>query len=142
MWICVRYPGNRKTPADVLVVLSQDKDKWVRRVVAENTNTPQDTLRVLALERLPRGEYSSGTNVRAAVAGNPRCPVDLLESLAKDKSAEIRRCVAGNPSANAESLALLAQDNDSSVRGNVSTNESATIEIRALAASLKFPVSD
>ena len=133
--------GNRKTPIDVLVVLAKDKDKWVRRVVAENTNTPQDTLRVLARERLPRSEYS-GANVRAAVANNQSCPVDLLESLAKDKSAEIRRCVAGNPSANAKTLMLLAQDNEGLVRANVSANDSATPEIKALVYSFKFPISD
>jgi len=134
--------GNRKTPVDVLVVLAKDKDKWVRTVVAENTNTPQETLRVLALERLPKGKYITETNVRAAVAGNPLCPVDLLESLAKDKSAGIRWRVAGNPSTNAETLMLLARDSDEDVRGAVQSNASATLEIKVLANTFKFPISD
>ena len=133
--------GNPRTPVVVLIALSQDKDKWVRRVVAENTNTPLDTLRVLARERLPRSEYS-GTDVRAAVAGNPSCPVDLLESLAKDKSWWIRVGVAGNPSTNAETLMLLAQDNEGIVRANVSAHDSATPEIKALVYSFKIPISD
>ncbi|NBO26600.1 MAG: hypothetical protein EBU96_07400 [Actinobacteria bacterium] len=133
--------GNPKTPVEVLVALSKDKDKWVRRVVAQNTRTPKENLRLLAKERLPKEEFS-GSNVRAAVASNPMCPADLLESLSRDKSAEIRRSVAQNPSARTEVLEWLAQDIDEDVRGIVAVNESATPEIRASARAFRFTISN
>jgi len=73
---------NPHTPEDTLRLLGNEAtepDEDVREAVAMNPSTPQDTLRLLGNE-----ETESEGDVRLAVASNPHTPVDLLRSLGNE----------------------------------------------------------
>jgi hypothetical protein len=56
---------------------------------AENPNTPQETLQLLATDKY--------WYVRWRVAKNPNTPQETLKLLATDKDPDVRYCVAKNP---------------------------------------------
>jgi hypothetical protein len=76
--------------------------------LAQNPNTSQETLQVLATD-----EYSS---VRYWVAENPNTPLEFLKVLATDKNWGVRRGVARNPNTPQELLQVLATDEDCYLR--------------------------
>jgi len=82
--------------------------------LANNTNTPVETLKVLATDE--------NVDVRWGVAENPNTPVELLEVLATDENYNVRYGVAQNPNAPVETLKILATDNDYDVRWGVTQN--------------------
>ena len=102
--------------------LAGDKDIDVRRLVAENPNTP-----VAILGRL------KNTAVRDGVAANPNTPIALLERLAGDKNIYIRLLVAENPNTPMQRriaiLVRLAGDKDEDVRRRVAKNPNTPISI-------------
>jgi len=57
--------------------------------LAENPNTPVETLKDLATDQ--------NVNVRWEVARNPNTPVETLKVLATDENVNVRRRVAHNP---------------------------------------------
>ena len=72
---------------------------------------------VALLEKLAEDEFARG-----GVAANPNCPVTLLEKLSGDGSSYVRECVAGNPNCPATLLEKLAEDTDEDVRWRVALN--------------------
>jgi len=87
--------ANPRTPPDVLsgilaVEMEDQRFPWSWLTLARNPSTPSESLRLLSTQE---------AEVRAAVAGNPSCPPDLLSTLARDKAKSVRTAVASNPSA-------------------------------------------
>jgi hypothetical protein len=82
--------------------------------LAQNPNTPVETLKVLATDEC----YC----VRYEVAKNPNTPVELLKVLATDKDSCVRSRVAQNPNTPVETLKVLATDEYSCVRSRVAEN--------------------
>lgn len=128
-------------PVDILVKLAGDKERQVRRAVAENPNCPADLRTILKSEeedlcrRIDKVESkdcpadiltemanSEDTEVRKAVVKNPGCPADALTKLALDKSAYIRYRVAYHTNCPADVLVKLAKSKDLSVRSSVAGN--------------------
>ena len=73
---------------EILRELAADPDDDVRIEVADNENTPEDVLRLLAED-----SYAD-----FAVARNPKTPIDLLEELSESGDTSVRYSVAENPS--------------------------------------------
>ncbi|TFD35949.1 hypothetical protein E3T40_07260 [Cryobacterium sp. TMT1-19] len=73
----------------------------VRMLVAFDSRTPPDILRLLGGER-------RSAQVRRAVAANPNTPADVLASLADDADPEVRQAVAFNGATPQDVLAELA----------------------------------
>ena len=78
---------------DVLALHYQEKIK-----LAENPNTPTETLKVLATDK----NYT----VRYWVALNPNTPVETLKVLATDWDLNVRYCVAKNPNYKTKTIEL------------------------------------
>jgi hypothetical protein len=89
---------NPNTPTETLKVLATDEDYGFRCYVAKNPNTPAETLNVLATD-----EYSY---VRCWVAQNPNIPVETLKVLATDEDSWVRYAVARNPNYRTQTLGL------------------------------------
>ena len=87
--------------------------------VARSPQTALVVLRRLANDR-------QAWLVRAAVAGNPKTPPDVLERLSKDQAMPVRRAVAGNPKTPPEVLERLAKDLAWLVRAAVAGNAATT----------------
>ena len=85
-----------------------------RLEVASESDTPPDTLAVLAADRR--------SDVRSAVASNRSSGPEALAVLAEDPDREIRALVASNPSSGPATLAVLAADSDPLVRACVGAN--------------------
>ena len=85
----IELADNPNTPVETLKVLSTDKQWNVRCGVALNPNTLVETLKVLATDN----EWS----VRYGVAKHPNTPVETLKVLATDKNSTVRYWVAANP---------------------------------------------
>lgn len=125
---------NPNLSGDLFVILSKDEDELVRISVADNLQTPVEVLERLVSEE-PHGE---DYGVRRYLAGNPNCPVELLEILAMDSSSGVRSEVAGNPNVSPEVLSKLATDPDEYVRSCVQNNPISTGEIKATSYREKF----
>ena len=82
--------GIPATPADTLAQLADDEDEWVRQAVAENPNTPADTL----IDGLLQFANSSYTLLRETAAKHLNTPADILSILARDEDKSVRRDVA------------------------------------------------
>jgi hypothetical protein len=82
--------------------LSRDKDRNVRRRIAESKQTSIDVLQALSCD--PESE------VRLAIADNPSTPDYILEQLAADEDLDVRYGIAENANAPPQILMLLADD--------------------------------
>lgn len=126
-----RISGARlSTDAGALAKLARDRATDVRRKVADNPNTPSETLvdltrdkdhfvyqnaisnRNLPLEVLVSFSDDPDVNKRRDVAWNTRTPPEILVKLARDGEAQIRRHVASNPSTPIEIVRSLLRDSD------------------------------
>lgn len=161
--------GNPSVPADVLTVLSTDKDIGVQSGVAGNAATPTGLLRKLAgisdcgdyvllalasnasipedvLRRLVRESYDPQEGwydfgERAFAAQNPAAPLDLLRAFSTDKDGDVREGAARNPATPVECLRSLARDENENVRRDVADNPSTPREcLRALANDKDYQV--
>jgi Ni,Fe-hydrogenase III small subunit len=132
--LCVLVAGNPSTPTEILE-RSAYVDKWrVREAVAGNPSTPLTVLKRLAddnewQEAEEEGELYHNTGilppiedgdrygyeVRAAVAGNPSTPPELLEYLA-DAEWGVRIAVGCNPNTPSDVFKRLLNDDDWQVR--------------------------
>lgn len=106
--------------SSILEQLANHPDAGIRIAVAENPNTPIDTLQWLAahnLQRLPkdREQILYLASVRASVASNPSTPVDILEKLASDENNRVRLSVVKNPNTSVNILQYLVDDRDREV---------------------------
>ena len=79
-----RYPeyrdavvSNKTVPIEILVLLSDDPDPWIRSHVASKRKLTSELF-----ERLARDEDSS---VRARIACNAKVPLEVLEMLTHDE---------------------------------------------------------
>lgn len=88
------YQGEGRTTSDTGFI-----ERWR---VASNWSLPLDLLHKLAQDEMP--------HVRAAVAANPCCPVELLEvlSLDADERGFVTRAVLKNPSSSERARAQAA----------------------------------
>lgn len=82
---------NRHTPFVMLTELVRSADPDIRFRVGRNVVTPEQSVRILAHDRLAR--------VREGVARNEAAPADVLAVLENDSSVGVRRAVASNPGA-------------------------------------------
>ena len=94
----IELAQNPNTPQEALKVLATDEDPDVRCWVTRNTNTPQETLQVLATDG-----YSYA---RRGVARNPNTPPEVLEVLATDDDYTVRCWAARNPNYKKQTLEL------------------------------------
>jgi len=127
---------NPNTPPDTLRLLSNEATEsngYVRRAVARNPNTPVDTLRLLG----NRGTESSWY-VRQAVAENPTTPEDTLRSLGNEVTesvGDVRVAVARNPNTPQDTLRILGNRGTESewyVRRAVASNPNTPPDILRL----------
>lgn len=92
----------------VLRKLARNKDRNVRRRVAENSNCPADLLDVLSTDE----DYE----VRIAVAENENCPPGVLLKLVQDPCTDVRYSMASFPSwkfaASATELLRMLQEDE------------------------------
>ena len=79
---------NPNTPIETLKLLAKDEDWLVRSFVAINSSTPIETLNLLAGDE---NRY-----VRYGVAQNPNTPPEILNLLAKDEDVDIREYAEKN----------------------------------------------
>jgi len=70
------------TPIEILEMLSEDENSFVRHNVAKNPNTPKEVLEKLSKDK----NYW----VRNNVARNPSTPIEILERLSKDENHWVR----------------------------------------------------
>jgi Leucine rich repeat variant len=93
----------------VLKILSEDKDRQIRRLFKVHPNNPNRRSRPSPewLRRLAQNDKSS---IRAQVARNPATPVDVLAILAEDPDYKVRVQVARNSATPIDILAVLAND--------------------------------
>jgi HEAT repeat protein len=143
------------TAPPVLSELADDSSVGVRRLVAENPNSPapailklagdgRDSVR-LAVTRNPKVRPEvlrnvlsdlagdDDTKVREAVARNHATPARVLAFLAHDGNLDVRGDVASNPSTSPATLSMLFGDKDEDVIEKVGSNPSAPPDLRAAA---------
>ena len=89
---------NTNTPVETLKVLATDENYYVRFGVAKNPSTPVETLKVLA--------FDGNANVRWGVTQNPNTPVENLKVLATDNDYDVRWGVTQNPNYKTQTLEL------------------------------------
>ena len=94
----IKLAENPNTPVETLKVLATDKNVDVRYWVTRNPNTPVETLKVLATDE----DY----RVRYWVAENPNTPVETLKVLATDENCTVRYWVAQNPNYKTKTIEL------------------------------------
>jgi len=121
---------NPNTPPETLTILARDEDSYVRWRVANNPNTPPETLTILARDE--------NCLVRCKVAYNPNTPPETLTILARDENSMVRRFVALNPNTPPETLTILARDVNENVRYEVGRNSNATREIIQTVRAYEF----
>ena len=73
----VKLAKDRRTPKEILFILSTDKDNYIRCRVAYNPNTPKGILKKLSKDE--------NRFVKAYVAGNPSTPIEVLKILSTSK---------------------------------------------------------
>lgn len=103
---------------NVLTVLAEDESWEVQLAVAENNNTPEDSLDKLS--------HLENTRIVIAVAENESTGITTLCRLAKSHLVPVRRAVASNPKSNEEILKVLARDSDREVQEEVVYNPSSS----------------
>lgn len=84
---------NFRTPRWMLVELAQRGDRDIRFRIGRNPETPEPTLRQLAIDKYARP--------REGVARNENTPVDVLTDLSNDPCISVRRAATGNVHARA-----------------------------------------
>ena len=92
----------------------------VREKVAQNINTPVETLAQLAED--------PDFWTRCAIARNPNTPAAVLEQLSKEKNVYVRNRVACNPNTSIETLELLLSDWISHIQDAARDNLNARTE--------------
>ena len=115
----IELADNPNTPVETLKVLSTDKQWNVRCGVALNPNTPVETLKVLATDK--------NSTVRYYVAANPNYKV-INEVNTLNLSYQEKLELAINPNTSAETLKVLATDWNSTVRYYVAANQNYKIK--------------
>ena len=108
-----------KISAEVLDVLAQNKDAYVRSQVAVHVNTSAKTLTSLVED--------TDAHVRCTVARNINTPATTLVALAGDKDISVRAAVAQSSKIPKDSLAFLAEDKHDSVRYYVAKNPNTPV---------------
>jgi hypothetical protein len=106
LFIMEKIAQNRNTPAETLSELA--KNEVLRECVAKNKNTSAETLTMLAEDGDP--------DVRKWVTRNPSATPALLEELGKDGEPYVRKWVAYNPNTPSALLEKLWKDDDPDVR--------------------------
>jgi HEAT repeat protein len=91
----------------------------IRCAVAENPNTPKETLK----------ELSNLEIEKLYVAQNLSASAAILESLSCDENQNVRSTVARNPNSNLKILATLAKDHEEEVRIEVAENRSTEVKV-------------
>ena len=119
--------SNPNCPVELLVLLAKDDNEYVRVEVAKNSNYPVTLLGELAM---------NGEEGCRSVAENPKCPVSLLEALAKDKVEWVRISVAKNPNCPASLLEELTKD-EWRIRAGVADNPNCPVALLILLAEDK-----
>jgi len=132
---------NPNTPLDTLRLLGNEATEpdWeVREAVARNPSTPLDTLRILGNKAT-----ESWWNVRAAVAENQSTPLDTLRTLgneATESAWAVREAVARNPNTPLDTLRLLgnkATESEGWVRLTVASNPTTPPDVLRLLGNKK-----
>jgi len=115
-------------PVQALAVARRalSKARSDRERAAKSSQATGWTLAVLAVD--PEAE------VRAAVGGNPRSPLVVLEHLYQDSEEVVRKAVGANPSSSEEILSKLFKDPSLQVRVSVSSNPSLPLELQEVAS--------
>jgi len=152
-----RVTGNPNTPVEVLDVLANGYGADVLCSLVGNPNTPIEKIeQALARESSGSGYHSVlapaarrllGSKAAdpsspyqkewyerfcRSLASNPTCPDGMLQSLSKDKSANVRAGVAINPACPIAMLERLARDKDVGVRAAIATNPRVPDHLRLL----------
>ncbi|OYD90521.1 hypothetical protein CDG76_30290 [Nostoc sp. 'Peltigera membranacea cyanobiont' 210A] len=115
---------SNKTPIQVLQQLAKDTDETVRSVVSENSNLPLSSLLELTQD--------SSLKVRSGLArkrSHKKTPVQVLERLANDESAQVRAQVAANLDTPVELLKMLANDQKSEVWRALTRNPNTPMDV-------------
>ncbi len=132
MWCVVVHVVRRTRDAGLIETLFRTwgpDDRRVRRSVARNPHTPENTLRLLGNE-----ETESEAYVRQAVAENPSTPPDVLRTLGNKKTESswwVREAVASNPRTPEDTLRLLGNEkteSDWNVRVAVARNPNTPLD--------------
>jgi hypothetical protein len=100
--VCRKLADSPATPPLILKLLASHRDIGILEAIAQNINTPEETLK----ELVNQGKKIS----RSLIAGNPSTPADVLEYLSKNKSASVRSSIAENPNTPRNVLEQLAKD--------------------------------
>lgn len=137
-FVCLDLAQNPNTPLDILEQLGNklDYDTRIRNVVAENPNTPLSLLEELyryggvttaihiaenpnvsedllrKISRLSATPYNKSDyfSAMAAVADNPKTPIDVLDYLSNSDDEYVRAWVAKNPNTPMATLKKLLSD--------------------------------
>ena len=145
--------------AEVLAVLAQNKDEYVRWQVATNVNTTADTLTSLVRDTHEYVRWQVATNVntpvttlidligdknlyvRIEIANSLKIPEDFLVIMAKDESEKVRGAVAKNPNIPVSTLIDLSKDVNKYVRYAVTQNpKTPEFVLKSLAKDLDLNV--
>ena len=130
-----RHPN---TPADTLMAMLDDEDRWVPWNLAQNPAATPELIDELVVRRCFLDKVAANRStpgrvltqlagepdfrVRAAASLNPSTPAAALRQLASDASVKVRWSVARNTAAPPEVLEELARDKDEQVRRAVARN--------------------
>jgi len=104
----------------ILATLGRDLDWGVRASVAENIDTPQETLLTLSTDT----DY----RVRRYVALNSSASAGILDGLVDDNEKDVRIHIAQNLNTSTATLASLALDKDLEIRSRVAANFNTSAE--------------
>ena len=119
-------------PDRALVAMARDGRREVQLISAEHPRTPPDALAAIVEATLGPGELEVPNWVmRERVAGNPGAGPDLLERLARDRSARVRLAVADNRCTPPALLVSLSNDEDVLVRAGVARHPSTPEHVLA-----------
>ena len=113
---------NSKTNSDTLKLLADSDDVLTRQAVAENKNTDSETLKTLT--KNINEEY----DVIKAVCSNPNTDIETINSLVYSENFLFRSIVAGCKKINSELLNILSKDDCYEVRLNVAENPNTDIK--------------
>ena len=140
-------PSNPSTPAAALANLVRDRDVIVRAAVAGNENTPQEALKVLAVDpedsvllspplanpmapirfieaQADRPADWAGARWMERIAGNPSSPEAVLRKIGLQARRGRPRSGRGERQYAPDTLAILAQDDSPNVRNAVERRHS------------------
>lgn len=117
--VCVA--DNKNTPLETLATLSKDDNYRVRKAIAGNANTTEDMLLRLCRE-------DKNSEVLQELARSPRMPVEGLRMLAESEESEVRQNLAINQNTPGDILAMFVYDDNSKVMWGISTHDNVTPE--------------